>query len=61
MARYMLVQMGIFSVFAGLMYIDIFSVDLPLFESRRFTPKEGVDVKNEGLGQGPYPFGVDSV
>ena len=68
MARYMLVQMGIFSVFAGLMYNDLFSVGLPLFESRwedvhgdgRFTPKEGVDVTNEGTGRGPYPFGVDS-
>ena len=33
MARYMLVQMGSFSVSARLMYNDMFSVDLPVFDS----------------------------
>ena len=59
MARSMLIQMSILSVLAGLMYNDMFSVGLPLFECRwedsdrdwGFTPKEGVDVKNEGTGQ----------
>ena len=36
-------------------------VDLPLFDSRRFTHKGGVDVRNQGIGQELYLFGIDSV
>ena len=64
--------MGIFFVFAGLMCIDMFSVG-PQFEASLRKPPHvqkfrevsqafhtrGVDVKNEGIGQGPYPFDVD--
>eukprot|EP00927_Polykrikos_kofoidii_P059462 TRINITY_DN54611_c0_g1_i1.p1 TRINITY_DN54611_c0_g1~~TRINITY_DN54611_c0_g1_i1.p1 ORF type:complete len:880 (+),score=156.44 TRINITY_DN54611_c0_g1_i1:108-2642(+) len=68
MARYLLVMMGFFATYVGLLYNDFFSVGLNLFESRWassgvarggtvvFTPT--YDVRNEG-GDGPYPFGVD--
>merc|ERR550514_2376651 len=65
-ARYMVVLMGFFSIYAGLMYNDFFSVGLNFFGSRWnmehqgnmeiFTP--AYDVKNNG-GVGPYPFGLD--
>lgn len=66
MARYMVVMMGFFSVYAGLMYNDFFSMGFNFFGSRWnmehqgnmevFTPN--YDVKNGG-GRGPYPFGLD--
>ena len=61
MAWCTLVQMGNLSVSAGLRYSDMFSVDLPLFVSKVFTHKKGVDVRNKGIGQGHYLFGIDSV
>jgi len=70
-ARYIVFMMGFFSVYAGLLYNDIFSVGLNLFGSRWRDPGIGpghsseirdfkplFDVRNEG-GPGPYPFGVD--
>lgn len=69
--RYMIALMGFFSVYAGLIYSDIFSLGLPLFASRwegddgdddrknssiLFSPS--YDDRNEG-GRGPYPFGLD--
>jgi len=62
-ARYMVVSLGFFAIFAGFMYNDFFSVGLQIFDSRykdagggNFVPT--FDVKNEG-GPGPYPFGLD--
>uniref|UniRef100_A0A7S2JYV8 V-type proton ATPase subunit a n=1 Tax=Zooxanthella nutricula TaxID=1333877 RepID=A0A7S2JYV8_9DINO len=63
-ARFLVLSLGIFAVFAGFMYNDMFSVCLPIFASRfedpdgdgQFTPT--YDVKNSG-GPGPYPFGLD--
>jgi len=65
-ARYMILSLGIFSIFAGFMYNDFFSLGLQLFDSRfedpdgdgHWSPRSGVDVKNQG-GPGPYPFGLD--
>lgn len=55
-ARYMLVQMGFFAIFAGFMYNDLFGiVSLPIFESRfhmtpdangALQPLESFDSKN---------------
>ena len=61
MAWCTLVQMGNLSECAGLSYNNMFSVDLPLFDSKVFTHKKGVDVRNKGIGQGHYLFGIDSV
>eukprot|EP00403_Amphidinium_massartii_P038491 CAMPEP_0178440268 /NCGR_PEP_ID=MMETSP0689_2-20121128/36668_1 /TAXON_ID=160604 /ORGANISM="Amphidinium massartii, Strain CS-259" /LENGTH=826 /DNA_ID=CAMNT_0020062991 /DNA_START=66 /DNA_END=2546 /DNA_ORIENTATION=- len=70
-ARFMILEMGIFAVFAGFMYNDFFSVGLPIFESRwepimvdgkptsDYQPKAGVDTINSGEGIGPYPIGLD--
>merc|ERR1740121_1467840 len=63
-------MMGLFAIYFGLLYNDLFSVGLNLFASRwrnpqeveggviRFRPVYAYDVKNQG-GGGPYPFGVD--
>mmetsp|Transcript_66010 Transcript_66010/g.148341 ORF Transcript_66010/g.148341 Transcript_66010/m.148341 type:complete len:811 (+) Transcript_66010:104-2536(+) len=64
MARYMVLSLGIFAVYAGFMYNDFFSVGLQLFPSGfedkngdgHFTPT--YDITNSG-GPGPYPFGLD--
>merc|ERR1711865_759679 len=63
MARYLVVMMGFFATYAGLLYNDFFSVGLEIFNSRWEKDEGGeyfakYDIKNEG-GLGPYPFGVD--
>jgi len=63
MARYMVLSMGIFAVYAGFMYNDFFSIGLQIFDSRWIKQPDGsytanFDTKNEG-GPGPYPFGMD--
>lgn len=66
--RYMLVAMGFFAVYSGLVYNDCLSLPLQLFESRwRWDPVDDTDQgasQREGLagqstGDGVYPFGVD--
>eukprot|EP00931_Biecheleriopsis_adriatica_P007007 TRINITY_DN108339_c0_g1_i1.p1 TRINITY_DN108339_c0_g1~~TRINITY_DN108339_c0_g1_i1.p1 ORF type:complete len:834 (+),score=146.71 TRINITY_DN108339_c0_g1_i1:91-2592(+) len=69
-ARYILFMMGLFAVYCGFLYNDMFSIGLSFFGSRWSPiPKTGkpgevvelaplYDVKNEG-GPGPYPFGLD--
>jgi len=68
-ARYMLVMMGFFSMYAGFLYNDFFSIGFDFFGSR-WTPnpvdhqtklvtfEPAYDIRNEG-GRGPYPFGID--
>lgn len=66
-ARFMIVQMGVFAIYAGFMYNDLFSIGLELFDSAwkvqkqdgKFTNYEpNFDARNAG-GPGPYPFGLD--
>ncbi len=65
-ARYFLMML-IFSIYAGFMYNDFFSVGIWLFGSRRTSTWDGkmeyftptYDGRNEG-GDGPYPFGIDT-
>jgi len=69
--RYILLMMGLFSVYAGFLYNDFFSVGLSLFPSRWQAPVEPgkpgevitytplYDTRNSGEGPGPYPFGID--
>jgi len=69
-ARFLILQMGFFAIFAGFMYNDLFGmVSLNLFESRFDQqvsvagqikqPLDSFDRTNTGNGDGPYPFGVD--
>jgi len=63
--RFLVLQLGIYATFAGLLYNDMFSVGLQLFDTRFGVDEDGKyfptwDAKNEGNGKGgPYPFGVD--
>jgi V-type H+-transporting ATPase subunit a len=66
-ARHMITMMGFFSVYAGFIYNDFFSIGLNLFGSRwkpgvpdgtGVTFEATYDITNSG-GAGPYPFGVD--
>jgi len=67
--RYLVLMMGFFAFYAGLLYNDFLSMGLNLFPSRyEAGPVEPgakhqvyhpmFDDKNEG-GMGPYPFGLD--
>ncbi|KAI7817110.1 V-type ATPase, V0 complex, 116kDa subunit family [Gamsiella multidivaricata] len=61
--RYIVLLMGAFSVFTGLMYNDIFSRALPLFQSGwRFNVPEDYDGKTVLVAEPTgytYPFGID--
>lgn len=72
MARYVILQMGFFAVFAGFMYNDLFGIiSLELFETRwdatadatskLHSPIDSFDHRNLGVDNsvGPYPFGMD--
>ncbi|CAM9796435.1 unnamed protein product [Laminaria digitata] len=67
LGRYMIAMMGFFSVYAGLIYNDFFSLPLDLFgsswvwEEGRHT-EEGTEANNTaeyGDADNVYPFGVD--
>ena len=56
--RYLLLLMGLFAVYCGLIYNDCFSIPLPLFPSTySFAHHKRGDV--EVHKRGVYPFGVD--
>merc|ERR1719327_2381319 len=65
--RYLLLMMGFFAFYAGLLYNDFLSLGMDLFGSRYQegqTTERGIEYKplfdtaNAG-GPGPYPFGLD--
>merc|ERR1719197_788263 len=65
--RYLLLMMGFFAVYAGLMYNDFLSLGVNLFptrysistiDSKGFMMKPQFDVFADD-GTGPYPFGLD--
>jgi len=63
-ARYMLFAMGLFAVYAGLVYNDYFSIGLNLFGSKYDyeSEEDGANATPEyayGDPQGVYSFGVD--
>ena len=64
--RYMIVMMGFFAVYAGLVYNDCFSLGLNLFGTRwsfgSDSPEEGEVAEMRGQygdGDSVYPFGLD--
>jgi len=63
--RYLLVLMGIFSIYTGSIYNDYFSISLPFFNSS-YTQKDGSEcVFGQPCVKNPYnytyPFGMDPI
>jgi V-type H+-transporting ATPase subunit a len=60
--RYIMLLMGIFSIYTGLLYCDVFSKDIALFDSMWEWPKDlrpgvtAIATRKEGH---TYPFGLD--
>lgn len=54
--RYIVLMMGIFSIYTGLIYCDAFSVELPIFNSMWEFTKGGDSERVDGY---TYPFGLD--
>jgi len=62
--RYIVLMMGIFSMYTGLLYCDVFSKDVPLFPSMwkwNFPENfhEGMSVEAVRVPGYTYPFGMD--
>ena len=62
--RYLIFLMGIFSIYTGLLYNDVFSKSLNVFGSAWSTEKHTVPVQldpKQRYRDTPYPFGVDPI
>lgn len=60
--RYIMLMMGIYSMYTGLIYCDAFSKDIPLFPSMwkwDFDHPKGNTVTGIRKGGSTYPFGLD--
>ena len=60
--RYIMLMMGLFSMYTGLIYCDAFSKDIPLFRSMWQWPEgfqEGEAVEAERVEGQTYAFGMD--
>ncbi|KAF2860132.1 putative V-type proton ATPase subunit A [Piedraia hortae CBS 480.64] len=64
--RYIMLMMGIFSMYTGLIYCDAFSKELSLFPSmwewkfpQGYEPGKGMTVRAERVSGYTYPFGLD--
>lgn len=54
--RYMILLMGMFSTFSGLIYNDMMAIPLTLFETC-FDSRTGKKISNDCI----YPIGVDPI
>uniref|UniRef100_A0A667XMJ5 V-type proton ATPase subunit a n=1 Tax=Myripristis murdjan TaxID=586833 RepID=A0A667XMJ5_9TELE len=65
--RYIILMMGLFSVYTGLIYNDCFSKSLNIFgsgwiiHSNAHTQKYNAHPNVSGVFSGPYPFGIDPI
>uniref|UniRef100_A0A4W3I1M0 V-type proton ATPase subunit a n=1 Tax=Callorhinchus milii TaxID=7868 RepID=A0A4W3I1M0_CALMI len=64
--RYLLLLMGLFSLYTGLVYNDCFSQSLAIFPSawhvsRMLLVGNQLDPNISGVVQGVYPFGIDPI
>ncbi|KAJ3504485.1 hypothetical protein NLJ89_g7914 [Agrocybe chaxingu] len=57
--RYIILLMGLFSIYTGFLYNDIFSKNLHLFHSGWEFPEGDGSAKNGVLTNHRYPFGID--
>jgi V-type H+-transporting ATPase subunit a len=64
--RYIMLMMGIFSMYTGLIYCDAFSKELSLFPTMwrwnfpdNYEPGQGMTIKAERVEGYTYPFGLD--
>ena len=59
--KYLILSMGFFAVFAGIMYSEFFSIGVNFFGSHWSCPSDGSSsyVECEPLSDRPYPFGMD--
>jgi V-type H+-transporting ATPase subunit a len=58
--RYIVLMMGIFSMYTGLIYCDAFSKELPLFPSMwKWQGEDGTGPEAVRVDNYTYPFGMD--
>lgn len=57
--RYIVLMMGIFSIYTGLLYCDAFSKELPWFKSMWDMQPAGKGVEGKRVAGHTYPFGLD--
>lgn len=65
--RYIILLMGVFSIYTGLVYNDVFSKSLNIFGSSwhsNFTGRKGLSIvlnPVDTYDKSPYPFGIDPI